>query len=237
MAEQDSQLDPMSIPIGRGVAVASTFARSNIAPHLVYYDLRNWIEEARKLGEIKEVKGLSWQHDIGMVSEMALHDDNAPCFIFEDVPGTIEGSRVLVNFFGGKRKKGATRSSSSTILMYRTSKRWSGHLSLGPIRRPRSTLFEMPGRLRSILASSRSERRWGTTPTAAPSSMPAGHGTGAENSPPSMPRHQKSGASHYRNSDICSRSNGNIFAPILETSMLRVLRTFSSISSLFCVDP
>jgi len=104
MAEQDSQLDPMSIPIGRGVAVASTFARSNIAPHLVYHDLRNWIEEARKLGEIKEVKGLSWQHDIGMVSEMALHDDNAPCFIFEDVPGTIEGSRVLVNFFGGKRK-------------------------------------------------------------------------------------------------------------------------------------
>src|SRR6266702_4092050 len=104
MAEQDSQLDPMSIPIGRGVAVASTVARSNIAPHLVYHDLRNWIEEARKLGEIKEVKGLSWQHDIGMVSEMALHDDNAPCFIFEDVPGTIEGSRVLVNFFGGKRK-------------------------------------------------------------------------------------------------------------------------------------
>ena len=39
-----------------------------------------------------------------MVSEMALHDDNAPCFIFTDVPGTIAGSRVLVNFFGGKRK-------------------------------------------------------------------------------------------------------------------------------------
>ena len=39
-----------------------------------------------------------------MVVEMAAHDDNAPCFIFEDVPGTIEGSRVLVNFFGGKRK-------------------------------------------------------------------------------------------------------------------------------------
>jgi len=104
MAKQDSQLGPMSIPIGAGVAVASTVAGSNIGPHVAYHDLRNWIEEARKLGEIKEVKGLSWQHDIGMVSEMALRDDNAPCFIFEDVPGTIEGSRVLVNFFGGKRK-------------------------------------------------------------------------------------------------------------------------------------
>jgi len=104
MAKLDSQLDPMSMPIAAGAAVASMAAGSNIAPHLAYHDLRNWIEEARKLGEIKEVKGLSWQHDIGMVSEMALHDDNAPCFIFEDVPGTIEGSRVLVNFFGGKRK-------------------------------------------------------------------------------------------------------------------------------------
>jgi hypothetical protein len=96
MAKQDSQPDPMSIQIGGGVAVASTVAGSNFAPHLAYHDLRKWIEEAHKLGEIKEVNGLSWQHDIGMVSEMALHDDNAPCFIFGDVPGTIEGSRVLV---------------------------------------------------------------------------------------------------------------------------------------------
>ena len=33
-----------------------------------------------------------------------MHDDNAPCFVFDEVPGTIQGSRVLVNFFGGKRK-------------------------------------------------------------------------------------------------------------------------------------
>jgi 4-hydroxy-3-polyprenylbenzoate decarboxylase len=66
--------------------------------------LREWIEAARKLGEIREVAGLSWQQDIGMVAEMALHDDSAPCFIFEDVPGSIKGSRVLVNFFGGRRK-------------------------------------------------------------------------------------------------------------------------------------
>ena len=100
MGKQESQPDPMSVRIGGGVAVAG----SNIAPHLAYHDLRKWIEEAHKLGEIKEVKGLSWQQDIGMVSEMALHDDDAPCFLFADVPGTIKGSRVLVNFFGGKRK-------------------------------------------------------------------------------------------------------------------------------------
>ena len=53
----------MSIHIGGGVAVASTVAGSNFAPHLAYHDLRKWIEEAQKLGEIKEVNGLSWQHD------------------------------------------------------------------------------------------------------------------------------------------------------------------------------
>ena len=84
--------------------VAAPGAKSNDAPEVTYRDLREWIEEARKLGEIKEVKGLNWQHDIGMVAEMALHDDTAACFVFEDVPGTIKGSRVLTNFFGGRRK-------------------------------------------------------------------------------------------------------------------------------------
>lgn len=101
MAQKDVQPDLMSMPIG---GTATSHARSNVAPHLAYHDLRKWIEEAEKLGEVKTVKNLSWEHDIGMVAEMAVHDDNAPCFIFEDVPGAIKGSRVLVNFFGGRRK-------------------------------------------------------------------------------------------------------------------------------------
>src|SRR5271169_6286403 len=91
----------MSTPIGGADALP---AGSNAEPSIVYDDLRQWIEEARKLGEIKQVKNLSWQRDIGMVAEMALHDDAAACFIFEEVPDTIKGSRLLVNFFGGKRK-------------------------------------------------------------------------------------------------------------------------------------
>src|SRR6266851_437307 len=74
-------------------------------PHIAYTDLREWIAEARKLGEIREAKGLSWQTDIGMASEVILHDENAPCVIFKEVPGTLPGSRILVNFFGGKRQK------------------------------------------------------------------------------------------------------------------------------------
>jgi 4-hydroxy-3-polyprenylbenzoate decarboxylase len=80
-------------------------SRRGLTPHVAYTDLREWIDEAKKLGEVRTVKGLSWQKDIGMASEVILHDENAPCVIFEDVPGTLPGSRVLVNFFGGKRQK------------------------------------------------------------------------------------------------------------------------------------
>ena len=79
-------------------------ARSNVAPRLVYDDLRQWLEEARRLGEVKDVSGLDWQSDIGAVTEMAAHDEGAPCFVFDQVPGTLSGSRVLVNFFGGRRQ-------------------------------------------------------------------------------------------------------------------------------------
>ncbi len=85
------------------VSTASS-ERSNVAARIAYDDLRGWIDQARRFGEVKEVSGLTWEQDIGMVSEMAMHDDSAPCFIFNDIPGTIAGSRVLVNFFGGKRK-------------------------------------------------------------------------------------------------------------------------------------
>jgi 4-hydroxy-3-polyprenylbenzoate decarboxylase len=102
MAKQDAQPDGMSTPLGGGGGVAGI--GSNTAPHLAYHDLRKWLEEAQKLGEVKTVKGLSWQRDIGMVSELAAHTDNAPCFVFEDVPGTLPGSRLLINFFDGKRK-------------------------------------------------------------------------------------------------------------------------------------
>src|SRR5258708_38822426 len=102
--------DPMSTAIGAPVANAA--ARSNLEPRLCYDDLRQWLEEARKLGEVKELSGLTWQQDIGMVASAAAHDDGAPCFGFEEGPGTIKGRPGLGNFFGGKRKNMTPRLSS-----------------------------------------------------------------------------------------------------------------------------
>src|SRR5215813_9852891 len=98
----DSKSDGMGNAIGGSGAAA---AISELSPHVAYTDLREWIGEAKKLGEIREVKGLSWEKDIGMASEVILHDENAPCVIFEEVPGTLPGSKVLVNFFGGRGRR------------------------------------------------------------------------------------------------------------------------------------
>jgi UbiD family decarboxylase len=80
-------------------------SNSHLTPHLTYTDLRQWIEEARKLGEVREVNGLNWQEEIGMAAEVVLHDEHAPAVIFGDVPDSLPGSRVLVNFFGGLRQR------------------------------------------------------------------------------------------------------------------------------------
>jgi len=67
-------------PIPAGKAADPTIIRAEIS----YICLRDWIDRVKDLGELRVVKG--------------------PCVLFEDIPGTLPGSRVLVNFFGGKRR-------------------------------------------------------------------------------------------------------------------------------------
>ena len=85
-------------------AAAGNGQRSDVARRIPYDDLRGWIAEAKKLGEIREAKGLSWQEDIGTATELLMHDEHAPCVVFEDIPGSLPGSRVLANFFAGRRR-------------------------------------------------------------------------------------------------------------------------------------
>ncbi len=77
---------------------------AHLKPQLPYCDLREWIAAAEELGEIRHISNASWQEDIGMAAEVALHSETAPCLVFDDVPGCPKGFRVLTNFFGGARK-------------------------------------------------------------------------------------------------------------------------------------
>ncbi|MGB7543214.1 MAG: UbiD family decarboxylase [Burkholderiales bacterium] len=95
--------DAMGSPMG-GATSAESRARDSKHFNVPYDDLREWIAQADKLGETRVVKGASWQEDIGLASDLVMHSDTAPCLIFDEVPGFPKGHRVLVNFFGGRRK-------------------------------------------------------------------------------------------------------------------------------------
>jgi UbiD family decarboxylase len=69
----------------------------------LYDDLRGWLDQARKIGEVRDVERATWEEDIGMATELLHHSDPAPAALFDNIPGYPKGHRILANFFGGKR--------------------------------------------------------------------------------------------------------------------------------------
>jgi hypothetical protein len=62
--------------------------RSNINARIAYDDLREWLTRAELLGEVRHVKGASWEEDIGLAAEAILREENGPCVVFDEVPGS-----------------------------------------------------------------------------------------------------------------------------------------------------
>jgi len=72
--------------------------------HLAYEDLRDWIAEADRLGELRRIDGATWQEEIGMAAGIVSHNEDAPAVLFDKIPGVAPGFRVLINLFGGRRR-------------------------------------------------------------------------------------------------------------------------------------
>src|SRR5437867_13421471 len=68
--------------------------RSNVAAHIAYDDLREWLVQAERLGEVRTVRGASWQADIGLAAEAIPRAENGPCGVFADVTRCPTGFRV-----------------------------------------------------------------------------------------------------------------------------------------------
>jgi 4-hydroxy-3-polyprenylbenzoate decarboxylase len=77
---------------------------SNVAAHIAYDDLREWLSHAERLGEVRTVRGATWQEDIGLAAEAILRAENGPCVVFDEVPGCAKGFRLLLNVFAGTRR-------------------------------------------------------------------------------------------------------------------------------------
>ena len=52
-----------------------------------YQDLRDWIEIADEMGELKTLKGCDWNLEIGAVTELVAHKEDGPAVLFEDIKG------------------------------------------------------------------------------------------------------------------------------------------------------
>ena len=76
----------------------------NLQHAFAYQDLREWIAEADRLGELRVVTGASWQQDIGLACTLMKYSDDNPALLFDEIPGHRKGFRVLAGIFGGKRK-------------------------------------------------------------------------------------------------------------------------------------
>ncbi len=95
------RMDSMGTPMG---VAGPPSASPRVEARIPYEDLREWIEQAEELGEIRHVRGATWEEEIGRAAELVQHDENAPCLVFDEVPGCRKGFRVLTNFFGGRRR-------------------------------------------------------------------------------------------------------------------------------------
>lgn len=73
-----------------------------------YRDLREWIDAVRPTGELREVRGASWEEDIGRVTEMLHHTDDSPVVLFDDIPGYPHGQRILVNANANRKRLALT---------------------------------------------------------------------------------------------------------------------------------
>src|SRR3970040_2344868 len=80
--------DVMSNPMGK---IAADMGERPVRRHQFQYeDLREWLAQAEKLGEVRHVKGASWQSEIGRAAEIVQHPDPAPAVLFDEVPGCAQ---------------------------------------------------------------------------------------------------------------------------------------------------
>jgi UbiD family decarboxylase len=75
---------------------------------MAYKDLRDWLAQVEDMGELRHVSEVSRDEDIGCITEMLQHTDEAPAALFDDIQGYPRGYRILVNAHSARRRLALT---------------------------------------------------------------------------------------------------------------------------------
>ncbi|MFH1123527.1 MAG: UbiD family decarboxylase, partial [Pseudomonadota bacterium] len=69
-------------------------------------DLRNYIEQLKTVGELKEIQGADWNLEIGTITEL-VGEKGGPVLLFDNIKGYPKGHRVLTNFINNTKQVNA----------------------------------------------------------------------------------------------------------------------------------
>lgn len=71
-------------------------------------DLREWLDDVKKLGELKILRGAHWDIEIGVLAEHLMRGRNQPAVLFDEIVDHLPGYRLLVNDIGSKDRLALT---------------------------------------------------------------------------------------------------------------------------------
>ncbi len=73
-----------------------------------YCDLREWLMRAEQIGELKHVRDVERDPQIGRIAEMLHHTDESPAVLVDEVRGYPKGFRILLNANGNRKRLALT---------------------------------------------------------------------------------------------------------------------------------
>src|SRR5947208_6383926 len=90
---------PQSVRLGNldGAASDQAALLAEVRRGRPHEDLRDWLQMVDAAGDLRVLRGVDWEENIGRVTEMLQHTEGAPAVLFDDIPGYPSGYRILVN--------------------------------------------------------------------------------------------------------------------------------------------
>ena len=71
--------------------------------NVAYKDLREWLTHVEETGELRRVKGIGLEEDVGRIAELSASTDQGPALLLSEFAGYGKGHAILLNPFGTTR--------------------------------------------------------------------------------------------------------------------------------------